>query len=64
MAGDDDTKKINSWICISILRPYANVVSSFFSRKKKQTKKKRPKKKENEDFFFSFSSFKDRKGLE
>jgi hypothetical protein len=34
----------------------------FFT--KKETKKKRPKKRENEDFFFSFSSFKDRKGLE
>ena len=59
MAGDDDTKKINSWICIAILRAYANVISSFFHEKR--NKKKRPKKRENEDFFFSFSSFKDRK---
>ena len=52
MTGGDDTKKINSWICIWILRPYANVVSSFFHEKR--NKKKNVRKKENEDFFFSF----------
>lgn len=36
MAGGDDTKKINSWICISILRPFANVVSSFREEKQKK----------------------------
>ena len=62
MTGGDDTKKINSWICIWILRPYANVVSSFFHEKRNK-KKKRPKKGKR-GFLFFFSSFKDRKGLE